>query len=94
MKKVLVTGGCGFIGSNFIDYLLRDSEVQENIHVINLDKHNQGGSHWVGAYGNLNKNQIYFTSLISYFFSPAGVVIFTVSLLFFPIKPFPIGDLK
>ena len=34
MTRVLVTGGCGFIGSNFIKHLLfEDSGVE----VINLD---------------------------------------------------------
>ena len=33
-KKILVTGGLGFIGSNFIQYILK---TQENIQVINLD---------------------------------------------------------
>ena len=28
--------------------------------VVNLDKHNMKGSHWVGLYVNLKKNQIYF----------------------------------
>jgi len=28
--------------------------------VINLDKHNQPGSHWVGLFANLSKKQIYF----------------------------------
>lgn len=28
--------------------------------VINLDKHNQDGSHWVGLYLNFDKNQIHF----------------------------------
>ena len=37
-------------------------------------------------------NQIYFTSLISKFLTPAGVFISTKSFLFFPIKPLPIGD--
>jgi len=36
--KVLVTGGCGFIGSNFIQYLLTDKEIKEEITVLNLDK--------------------------------------------------------
>ena len=41
---------------------------------------------------NIVNNQIYLTSLISKFFIPAGVLISTKSFLFFPIKPFPIGD--
>ena len=32
--------------------------------------------------------------MISKFFVPAGVLISTKSFLFFPISPFPIGDLK
>ncbi|GAB4402297.1 MAG: dTDP-glucose 4,6-dehydratase [Anaerolineales bacterium] len=34
MKNVLVTGGAGFIGANFIHYLLR---AEEDIHLVNLD---------------------------------------------------------
>lgn len=37
MKKVLVTGGSGFIGSNFIRYILTDNEINEEIEVINID---------------------------------------------------------
>ena len=33
MKKIIVTGGLGFIGSNLIDLLLK-----KNFHVINIDK--------------------------------------------------------
>jgi dTDP-glucose 4,6-dehydratase len=35
MKNLLVTGGCGFIGSNFIRYLLRESDFDGR--VINVD---------------------------------------------------------
>lgn len=35
MKHVLVTGGCGFIGSNFIRLLLKE---RPNVSIINLDK--------------------------------------------------------
>ena len=34
MKKILVTGGAGFIGSNFVHYLLKN---YEDITVVNLD---------------------------------------------------------
>ena len=34
MKTYLVTGGAGFIGSNFIQYLLR---MREDIRVVNVD---------------------------------------------------------
>ena len=33
----MVTGGCGFIGSNFIKYLLTDPEVTEEIKILNVD---------------------------------------------------------
>ena len=33
MKKIIVTGGLGFIGSNLIDLLIR-----KNFFVINVDK--------------------------------------------------------
>ena len=41
--RILVTGGCGFIGSNFISYLLTNSEVNEEIEVLNLDKQTYAG---------------------------------------------------
>jgi len=34
MKTLLITGGCGFIGSNFIRYLL---QTQSDLHLVNLD---------------------------------------------------------
>ncbi|MBT3322763.1 MAG: dTDP-glucose 4,6-dehydratase [Anaerolineae bacterium] len=34
MKKILVTGGAGFIGSNFVRYLLKK---EANIEIVNLD---------------------------------------------------------
>ena len=33
MINLLVTGGCGFIGSNFINYIFKSNKY----HIINLD---------------------------------------------------------
>ena len=34
MKNILITGGCGFIGSNFINYFYRK---YEGVHIYNID---------------------------------------------------------
>ncbi|MCX5836509.1 MAG: NAD-dependent epimerase/dehydratase family protein, partial [Deltaproteobacteria bacterium] len=36
IKNLMVTGGCGFIGSNFIRYLLEEADFGGRI--INVDK--------------------------------------------------------
>ena len=41
MKNILVTGGAGFIGSNFIRYIL---QVEPHIRIINLDSLTYAGS--------------------------------------------------
>lgn len=41
MKRVLITGGAGFIGSNFVRYLL---QVEPEVQVINLDALTYAGS--------------------------------------------------
>jgi dTDP-glucose 4,6-dehydratase len=41
MKNVLVTGGAGFIGSNFVRYLL---EIEPQVKVVNLDALTYAGS--------------------------------------------------
>lgn len=41
MKTVLITGGAGFIGSNFIRYLLK---TEPNVNIINLDALTYAGS--------------------------------------------------
>ena len=35
MRKILITGGAGFIGSNFIRYILGE---YDDLSVVNLDK--------------------------------------------------------
>ncbi|MBW1966263.1 MAG: dTDP-glucose 4,6-dehydratase [Deltaproteobacteria bacterium] len=42
MKNILVTGGCGFIGTNFIRYLLKESDFSGR--VINVDKLTYAGN--------------------------------------------------
>ncbi|HJP18521.1 MAG TPA: dTDP-glucose 4,6-dehydratase [Nitrospinota bacterium] len=42
MKNLLVTGGCGFIGANFIRYLLEESDFTGRI--INVDKLTYAGN--------------------------------------------------
>ena len=38
-KNILVTGGCGFIGSNFINLLLNESDYsQDQLNIVNIDK--------------------------------------------------------
>ena len=41
MKKILVTGGCGFIGSNYIHQVF---EKCRDIHLVNLDKMTYAGN--------------------------------------------------
>lgn len=41
MKKILVTGGAGFIGSNFINYILSN---RNDISIVNLDKLTYAGN--------------------------------------------------
>ena len=41
MKTIFVTGGCGFIGSNFIRHLI---EKDEQVHIVNLDKLTYAGN--------------------------------------------------
>ena len=39
MLPLLVTGGCGFIGSNYIRYLL---ETDPSVSIVNIDR----ADHW------------------------------------------------
>ena len=42
MENMLVTGGCGFIGANFIHYLLKESDFEGRI--VNVDKLTYAGN--------------------------------------------------
>ncbi|MBI2043087.1 dTDP-glucose 4,6-dehydratase [Candidatus Pacearchaeota archaeon] len=57
--KVLITGGCGFIGSNFIKYILTDKEIGNEIDVVNLDKISYAGSGKNIEYMNLAEHKRY-----------------------------------
>ena len=52
MKKVIVTGGAGFIGSNLVKYLLK-----KKYFVINIDKLSYSANPY--NIKNLNKNKNY-----------------------------------
>lgn len=41
MEKYFITGGCGFIGSNFLRYILKNDE---SVQIINLDKLTYAGN--------------------------------------------------
>lgn len=44
IKNILITGGSGFIGSNFINLLLNKNYYSEDINIINIDKLTYAGS--------------------------------------------------
>jgi dTDP-glucose 4,6-dehydratase len=54
MKKILVTGGAGFIGSNFINYILSN---RNDIFIVNLDKLTYAGN--LQNLKNIEKNPNY-----------------------------------
>ena len=55
MKKVVVTGGSGFIGSNLVKYLLKNKYF-----VINIDKLSYSGNPYKVKNSPTNKNYIFF----------------------------------
>jgi dTDP-glucose 4,6-dehydratase len=71
MKRILVTGGAGFIGSNFINYILNS---RRDIFIVNLDKLTYAGNlqNLTGVEKNPNyvfvKGDIVNDELVSYLF--------------------------
>ncbi|MGM0509618.1 MAG: GDP-mannose 4,6-dehydratase [Thermoplasmatota archaeon] len=57
MKKVLVTGGCGFIGTNFIDYLMDKTDWKVSI----LDNLSVGKLEYLESIENYSEDRIDFT---------------------------------
>ena len=55
MKKIVVTGGSGFIGSNLVKYLLK-----KKYFVINIDKLSYSANPFNTRGLNNNKNYIFF----------------------------------
>jgi UDP-glucose 4,6-dehydratase len=56
-KNILVTGGCGFIGSNFINEILKNNS---NKHIINIDCLNYCADQKNVDYENTNNNKYTF----------------------------------
>ena len=57
MKKIIITGGYGFIGSNLIEYLL-----EKNCFIINIDKLSYSSNKYNLRNISLNKNYIFIKS--------------------------------
>jgi dTDP-glucose 4,6-dehydratase len=57
MKKILITGGCGFIGSNLVKYF-----IKKNFFVINIDKLSYSGNKYNLKSINNKKNYFFLKS--------------------------------
>lgn len=71
MKKILVTGGAGFIGSNFINYILKS---RDDYFIVNFDKLTYAGNLENLKDSEKNKNYVFVkgdicnTELVNYIF--------------------------
>jgi dTDP-glucose 4,6-dehydratase len=74
VKTILVTGGAGFIGSNFIRYMLKNNS---KIKLVNLDKLTYAGNldsladivnnpNYVFVHGNIDDRKLVFDLLNKY----------------------------
>ena len=70
MKKIIVTGGLGFIGSNLIELLLK-----KNFYVINIDK----GTYSSNFYNTKNFSKNYQSGPLSFEYFLDGTKIITNS---------------
>ncbi|MBU1098494.1 MAG: dTDP-glucose 4,6-dehydratase [Bacteroidetes bacterium] len=76
MKKILVTGGAGFIGSNFINYILKS---RDDVFIVNLDKLTYAGNLENLKESEANSNYIFIkgdicnSELVDYIFSKFGI---------------------
>ncbi len=77
MKKIIVTGGQGFIGSNLIEFLLN-----KNYFIINIDKSNYSANPYNVRNFKKNKNYVFFKEDINNknkiykilkYFKPSGI---------------------
>ena len=60
MKKILVTGGSGFIGSNLVDFLIR-----KKFFVINLDKLTYSSNKYKSILRNKNNYKLIKADIIN-----------------------------
>ena len=76
MKNILVTGGAGFIGSNFLNYLLAE---RDDLFIVNLDKLTYAGNleNLKPVEGKKNyrfiKGDITNAELVEYIFTKYGI---------------------
>jgi len=64
-KSILITGGCGFIGTNFVEYWFKQFEDTEPVQIVNLD---------LLTYAANNEARRKFTALNDYYYFVHGSI--------------------